>query len=173
MAKRWLWITFAMLVSWSRLASAQVTIPDPINVGSVLVGGTGSNTGTLGGTNGGVNVDLELTTTCTGTGTGTFTLSPSTNIDPTAGATITVTYEPDTRGLRECTVNIFNTGTKTPASPASFKVRGTGVAPVISTSPWPSAIIELAKMLRSFFTMRSTSRSKKPLRCSFWKRWSI
>ncbi len=138
-AKRWLWIAFAMVVSWSGIANAQVTIPDPIDVGSVLVGGTNTVMGSLGGTNSGVNVDLVLTTTCTGTGTGTFTLSSSTgaltNIDPTAGATISVTYEPDSRGLRECTVNIFNTGTSTPATPASFKVRGTGIGPVMSTNP--------------------------------------
>lgn len=138
-AMRWLWIAFALLVSWTGSAAAQVTIPDPINTGNVPVNGMGSAMGTLGGTNGGTNVDLVLTSTCTGSGTGTFMLTSSTgaltNIDPTATATITATYSPTARGLRECTVNIFNTGTTTPASTPSFKVRGTGIAPVISTTP--------------------------------------
>ncbi|HEY5923948.1 MAG TPA: choice-of-anchor D domain-containing protein, partial [Kofleriaceae bacterium] len=137
-AKRWLWISFALLMWWTGSASAQVSMtPDPINVGNVLVGGMGSADGTLASGTNGVNVDVVLTTTCSGTGTGTFSLTSNagtlTNLNLNAAKTITATYMPATRGTRQCTVNVFDAGM--PTLLASFTVRGTGIAPVIGTTP--------------------------------------
>jgi outer membrane protein OmpA-like peptidoglycan-associated protein len=135
-------VTFALLVLWTGIASAQVSMsPDPINAGNVLVGASGSSSGTLSSVANGVSVDVVLTSTCnTGpgmTGNGLFELTSSTGsltgISLNGDKTITVTYTPMTRGLRECTVDVNDTGTSTVL--ATFKVRGTGLGPAISTTP--------------------------------------
>ena len=140
-AKRWLWIALVWSMAWTGIASAQVTMtPDPIDVGNVAVGGMGSADGTLASADNMVSVDVALTGTCTGSGAGTFTLTSSTGslagINLNADRTITATYAPTARGLRECTVNVHDAGTMTVLT--SFQVRGTGVAPVIAATPLTS-----------------------------------
>jgi outer membrane protein OmpA-like peptidoglycan-associated protein len=138
-AKRWLWIALVWLVSLTGIASAQpVMTPDPINVGNVRVGSMGSADGSLSSAAADVNVDVVLTATCTGGGAGSFSLASETgsltNINLDTAKTITATYAPTARGLRECNVNVFPTGT-TMTPLVTFKVRGTGIAPVIGSTP--------------------------------------
>ncbi|HEY5947148.1 MAG TPA: choice-of-anchor D domain-containing protein, partial [Kofleriaceae bacterium] len=135
--KHWLWITLGLLLWWTGVARAQVSMtPDPINAGNVLVGASGSADGILHSTTNGVSADVVLSSTCTGTGTGMFALSSgggaTTGLNLNTDKTITATYTPLTRGLRECTVNV--TDSNMVATPMSFKVRGTGIAPVVSTN---------------------------------------
>ncbi|MDB4955718.1 MAG: putative internalin [Myxococcales bacterium] len=99
--------------------------PNPVSVGNVIVGATGSATGTLDDNNND-HVDLALTT-CTGTGTGTFSLSPMTNINLSSPKPITVMYTPATNGPRQCSVDVYFNGTTTKIG--TFNVRGTGQNP--------------------------------------------
>jgi outer membrane protein OmpA-like peptidoglycan-associated protein len=136
------WITFALVLMWTGVATAQVSMDtDPIDAGSIVVGASGSASGTLSSAMNGVTVDVVLTSTCNTlpgmTGTGLFELTSSTGsltgLNMNSDRTITVTYTPMTRGLRECTVNVNDAGTTTVLT--SFKVRGTGLAPAITTTP--------------------------------------
>jgi outer membrane protein OmpA-like peptidoglycan-associated protein len=138
LAKRWV-IAVGLVLLWTGVAGAQVAMsPNPINAGNtILLGTSGSANGTLSSGTNGDNVDVVLTGTCFGAGTGMFVLTSSsgslTNINLNTSKTITAQYTPMTRGLRDCAVNVFDTGTANLRT--TFNVRGTGVAPVVTTTP--------------------------------------
>lgn len=98
--------------------------PNPVDVGNVLLGGTGMATGTLSSTKN-ERVDLRLTNSCNGAGAGTFSLSETSNINLNAPKMITVSYTPSARGTRQCAVQVIQDGNAID----TFYVRGTGLAP--------------------------------------------
>ena len=116
-----------IVCGWSVSADAAITMsPNPLDTGSVLLGASADATGTLSSTDN-ERVDLAVTNNCSGTGNGVFELSKTTNINLNGPQSITVTYTPATRGTRQCTVNVLDTGTMTVLG--TFSVRGTGLAP--------------------------------------------
>lgn len=125
-------ICVALLIGgWSLEAAAGPTVitinPNPLDVGDVLVNGTGMATGTLSSNNN-VHVDLSVTTNCSGSGRGTFTLSPDTNINLNSPTTITLTYAPTMPGSRVCQVAVRDAGGAHTLLD-TFNVRGNGQAP--------------------------------------------
>src|SRR5687768_11848649 len=94
---------------------------NPMDVGGVLLGNTGMRTGTLS-SNSNDRVDLSIQN-CTGAA-GMFSFDRDTNINLNNAQSITLFYTPSARGLRECTVRIYDTGTMTQLG--SFVIRGTG-----------------------------------------------
>src|SRR5258705_7925313 len=100
MGKRWGWITLALLVAWTGVASAQPVVsmtPNTIDAGSIRLGMNGSANGQLhDATNPGANVDVVMTTCGITTGMGMFTLTSSTgsltNINLNSDKTITAQY---------------------------------------------------------------------------------
>ena len=138
---RWFGIAIVCLVvaaSGSAQAQVLTITADPIDAGPILVNGMGSANASLSSDTNNTRVDIVMGTCTITTGMGTFMLSTTEgsliDVNLNGGETITATYSPTTRGLRECTVNVFATGTTTPLL-KSFRVRGTGVAPVMTTTP--------------------------------------
>ncbi len=119
-----------VVLSWAHLAVAAPSVitmtQDPVNVGNVVLGASGTATGSLCDNNND-RVDLEVTAACTGAGTGTFSLTPTSNINLASAKTIEVTYNPTTKGPRQCTVNVHDTTTTTVLG--TFEVRGIGRTP--------------------------------------------
>lgn len=112
-------VTLAM---WGQRAWADIRMnPDPLDAGGVLVGGMNSVQGTLSSDDN-IQVDLEVVN-CNGGG-GSLTVSPSADINLNAPKTITLTFMPDARGLRSCTVRVYEKNTTNQLD--SFQVRGTG-----------------------------------------------
>ncbi|HTL33737.1 MAG TPA: choice-of-anchor D domain-containing protein, partial [Kofleriaceae bacterium] len=126
------WLVFVVVLLWSGVAGASVTMtPSTVAVGNVVVNTSANNTGTLSGT-AAEHVDLVIGA-CSGAGAGTFVLTPNVNVNLTSAKTITVSYTPTARGARSCTVNVYDTGTTTTLT--TFTITGTGVAPVVSPAP--------------------------------------
>jgi len=100
--------------------------PNPLDVGTVVVGQTGTAEGTLSDTNN-EHINLVVTNNCTGGNIGTFTVTPDTDIDIKDPVTITASYTPSARGTRRCRVDIYKTGQSSRIG--SFDVRGTGQDP--------------------------------------------
>lgn len=124
------------LVLWVGRADAAITMsPNPINVGNVAVGASGSATGTLDSSSN-ATVDLAIGA-CSG-GLGTFTVSPNANINLNGGntATITAEFTPDDSGTRTCTVHVYSAGTTNELG--TFSIRGTGQQPPMLTVADPS-----------------------------------
>lgn len=129
-------ICVALLVgAWSLDATAAPTVitmnPNPLDAGNVLLGGSGSASGTLSSNNN-VHVNLSVTTNCSGDGRGTFTLSPDANVNLNSPATIMLTYTPSMPGSRVCQVAVHDAGGAHPLL-GTFNVRGDGKAPASIT----------------------------------------
>ena len=120
-----------LVVGWSVQAAAAPTVitmnPDPLATGDILLGDSGMATGTLSSNNK-VHVDLSITSTCTGLGAGAFQVSPSSNVNLDDPASITVTYTPSGGGVRQCEVEVRDSGGSHSVL-GTFDVRGTGKAP--------------------------------------------
>lgn len=137
-AKHGLWIALAVLVGWTEIAAAQVSItPATIDVGNVPIGSTGSDTGSLSTASAPAEtVDVALTTCSVVDGSGSFDLSAPgglTGLSLNSAKTITVTYTAMTAGTRTCNVEVRDSGDNSLL--LTFQVTATGTAPVIGTTP--------------------------------------
>ncbi|HEX2686885.1 MAG TPA: choice-of-anchor D domain-containing protein, partial [Kofleriaceae bacterium] len=136
MSKRWLGLL--LLVVWiggSGVAHAALTAsPDPVPIGTVTIGQSGSTTTTLSASPSVTINSFDLSASgCTE-----FTLQPSTPPLPrTVGIgsnalTITVTLTPTSTGAKSCLITALDASN---AVLGTFTATGTGTAPQISVAP--------------------------------------
>ncbi|HEX5060063.1 MAG TPA: choice-of-anchor D domain-containing protein, partial [Kofleriaceae bacterium] len=114
-----------LVCAWSLDAAAAITMtPNPLDAGTTTIGNTTMDTGTLDTT---MNAHVDLNIGACSGGGGTFTLNPNNNINLNGPQTITVTYSPNQRGTRQCTVDVVDHGNSMKLG--SFTIRGTGQQP--------------------------------------------
>jgi outer membrane protein OmpA-like peptidoglycan-associated protein len=138
---RWVSVcVVALILTVARVAGAVVITPSAasVDVGNVLVSDSVTDT-TLTLTSDTQNYSVDFVISgCTGAA-GTFVVtgpgntSTNSQLKNNSANTINVTYTPSARGARQCTVNVYDNMSITP-SRATFTIRGTGVAPVVSAS---------------------------------------
>lgn len=127
-----------LILTVARVAGAVVITPSAasVDVGNVVVTNSVTNTTlTLTSDTQNYSVDFVISS-CTGAA-GTFVVTGPGNtatnsqLKNNAANTINVTYTPAARGLRQCRVDVYDNMSVTP-SRATFVIRGTGIAPVVS-----------------------------------------
>jgi len=125
----------ALIGAWVHHARATVVMtPNPVDVGGVVIGNTGSTIGTLSSTGGNNNKVWFVVTSCAGGG-GMFSISPDT-VYLDLAQQITVSYTATARGTQTCTVDVRDRYSN---SVGSFTVRATGqLPPMISVAPTAS-----------------------------------
>ncbi|MGE3544718.1 MAG: choice-of-anchor D domain-containing protein, partial [Kofleriaceae bacterium] len=129
--------TLAAVMTVSSIAAAAPTMtPDPLDVGSVEIGSSGTVNGVI--SNPGATwfeiANLEIDPDCRHKDEFTFTPSTAFQIPPQfspgTGVTIKVDFKPTIRGTVSCRVNIV--ATEVMPGTTTFTVTGTGVAPELS-----------------------------------------
>lgn len=129
-----------LILTMARIAGAVVITPSAasVDVGNVVVNNSVTNT-TLTLTSDTQNYSVDFVISgCTGVA-GTFVVTGPGNtatnsiLKNNAANTVSVQYTPAARGLRTCQVDVYDNMSVMP-SRATFTIKGTGIAPVVSAS---------------------------------------